>query len=125
MNDDTFADESPKKDLSFILALVALLIFSLMGFGIDFDEFSQHKEINIPSAYFYFIFLIDIVMVGSLFVIYNYRKIGAYLFPAALIIHFLSHNYFLSTFLYTDVTNMFLYITLGMFVIIPKWQFFK
>lgn len=122
---DNFANESPKKDLGFILSLASLVLFSLMGVGIDFDEFSQHQEINIPNGYFYFIFLIDIMMMLSVFIIYKYKKIGVYLFPAAVIIHFMSHNYFLSTFLYTDVTNMFLFITVGMFAILPKWQFFK
>jgi hypothetical protein len=124
MNEE-FANESPNKDLGFILSLAALLLFSLMGFGIDFDEFSQHLDINIPSWYFYFIFFIDLLMIVSLFLIYKYRKIGAYLFPTAVVIHFLAHTYFLSTFLYTDVTNIFLYITVGMFAILPKWQFFK
>lgn len=122
---DNFADESPKKDVAFIAALGALLLFTLMGFGIDFDEFSQHQEINIPSAYFYFIFLVDALMVLAVIFIFFYRKFAVYLFPAVLITHFLAHNYFLSTFLYTDVTNMFLFCTLGLFVIIPKWQFFK
>lgn len=122
---DNFEDESPKKDLGFILALAALLLFSLMGVGIDFDEFSQHQEINIPTGYFYFIFLVDLVMILSVIFIFQYRKFAAYLFPAAVVTHFLAHNFFLSTFLYTDVTNMFLYISLGLFVIIPKWQFFK
>lgn len=122
---DNFQDESPKKDLGFVLALAALLLFSMMGVGIDFDEFFQHKEINIPTGYFYFIFLVDIIMILSVIFIFQYRKLAAYLFPAAVITHFLAHNFFLSTFLYTDVTNMFLYVSLGLFVIIPKWQFFK
>jgi len=122
---ENFADESPKKDLAFVLALGALLLFTVMGIGIDFDEFSQHQQINIPTAYFYFIFLVDLLMILGVIFIYFYRKFAVFLFPAALITHFLAHNYFLSTFLYTDVTNMFLYCTLGLFVIIPKWQFFK
>lgn len=122
---ENFADETPKKDLSFVLALCALLLFTMMGVGIDFDEFSQHLDINIPTGYFYFIFLVDALSIASLVGIYFYRKLAVYLFPAFVAIHFLSHSYFLSTFLYTDVTNMFLYISLGLFVIIPKWQFFK
>ena len=122
---ENFADESPKKDLPFILSLGSILLFTIMGIGIDFDEFSQHQEINIPSAYFYFIFIIDLLMVLSIIFIFFYRKLAVYLFPVVLITHFLVHNYFLSTFLYTDVTNMFLFCTLGLFVIIPKWQFFK
>ena len=122
---DNFEGESPKKDFGFVLTLAALLLFSLMGFGIDFDEYSQHQEINIPLGYFYFIFLVDFLMILSVILIFFYKKIGVYIFPAALVTHFLAHNFFLSTFLYTDVTNMFLYVGVGLLAIIPKWQFFK
>ena len=124
MNDD-FKDESPTKDFGFVLSLAALMLFSLMGVGIDVDEFSQHQEINIPSAYFYFIFLVDLMMILSVVFIYFYKKIAAYTFPLAVLTHFLAHSFFLTTFLYTDVTNMFLYVGVGMLAIIPKWQFFK
>ncbi len=122
---ENFANESPKKDLGFILSLAALLLFSLMGIGIDVDEFAQHQEMNIPIWYFYLIFSVDLVMIISPFIIYFYRKIGAFLFPFAVVLHFLLHNYYLSTFLYTDVTNLFLYITVGLLAILPKWKFFK
>ena len=124
MNNE-FANESPKKDLGFILSLCALLFFTLMGVGIDADEFSQHAELKIPTWYFYQIFLVDFLMIVGLVLIFFYRKIGAFLFPAALVAHFILHNYYLSTFLYTDVTNMFLYVGVGLLAIIPKWQFFK
>ncbi len=123
--DNNFEGESPKKDFGFILALAALMLFSLMGLGIDFDEYSQHQEINIPTGYFYFIFLVDLIMIISLVFIFLYKKFAVYLFPAAVVTHFLAHNFFLSTFLYTDVTNMFLYTSLGLLAILPKWQFFK
>lgn len=124
MNED-FKNESPSKDFGFVLSLAALMLFSLMGVGIDVDEYSQHQEINIPSAYFYLIFLIDLIMIISLIFIFFYKKIGAYVFPLAVLIHFLAHSFFLTTFLYTDVTNMFLYVGVGLLAIIPKWQFFK
>ena len=124
MNDD-FKDESPTKDFGFVLSLAALMLFSLMGVGIAFDEFSQHQEINIPSAYFYFIFLVDLIMILSVVFIFYYKKIAAFTFPLAVLTHFLAHSFFLTTFLYTDVTNMFLYVGVGMLAIIPKWQFFK
>ena len=70
---ENFANESPKKDLGFILSLAALLLFSLMGIGIDVDEFAQHQEMNIPIWYFYLIFSVDLVMIISPFIIYFYR----------------------------------------------------
>lgn len=120
-----FANESPKKDLGFILSLCALLLFSLMGMGIDVDEFLQKQEINIPQWYFIMIFCVDALMIIGLVLIFFYRKIGVFLFPAAVLAHYLIHNYFLSTFLYTDVTNIFLFISIGLLAFIPKWQFFK
>ncbi len=120
-----FAHESPKKDLGFILSLLALLLFTLMGIGIDTDEFLQKQEINIPEWYFLLVFCVDALMIIGLVLIFFYRKIGIILFPLAVLAHYLIHNYFLSTFLYTDVTNMFLFISIGLLAFIPKWQFFK
>ena len=124
MNEE-FSNESPKKDLGFILSLSALLLFTLMGIGIDADEYLQQKELNIPDFYFILIFFIDLLMVLGLILIFFYRKIGIYLFPAAVVLHFFLHNFYLSTFLYTDVTNLFIYISVGLVAFIPKWQFFK
>lgn len=124
MNEE-FSNESPKKDLGFILSLSALLLFTLMGIGIDADEYIQQKELNIPGFYFMLIFFIDLLMILGLILIFFYRKIGVYLFPAAVVLHFFLHNFYLSTFLYTDVTNLFIYISVGLLAFIPKWQFFK
>ena len=122
---EEFSNESPKKDLGFILSLAALLLFTLMGIGIDSDEYVQQNDLNIPGFYFILIFLIDLLMIVGLILIFFYRKIGVYLFPAAVVLHFFFHNYYLSTFLYTDVTNLFIFISVGLLAFIPKWQFFK
>ena len=124
MNEE-FSNESPKKDLGFILSLAALLLFTMMGIGIDYDEYLQQNDLNIPAFYFIIIFLIDLLMVIGLILIFFYRKIGVYLFPAAVVLHFFLHNFYLSTFLYTDVTNLFIFISVGLLAFIPKWQFFK
>ena len=124
MNEE-FSNESPKKDLGFILSLAALLLFTMMGIGIDYDEYLQQNDLNIPAFYFILIFLIDLLMVIGLILIFFYRKIGVYLFPAAVVLHFFLHNFYLSTFLYTDVTNLFIFISVGLLAFIPKWQFFK
>ena len=124
MNEE-FSNESPKKDLGFILSLAALLLFTLMGIGIDSDEYVQQNDLNIPGFYFILIFLIDLLMIVGLILIFFYRKMGVYLFPAAVVLHFFLHNFYLSTFLYTDVTNLFIFISVGLLAFIPKWQFFK
>ncbi|AYO57239.1 hypothetical protein CO230_03325 [Chryseobacterium sp. 6424] len=122
---DQFANESPKKDMGFKLSLAALLLFTLMGVGIDYDEFLQREDLNIPSFYFMLIFTVDLLMVIGLILIYMYRKIGIFLFPIALFTHFLLHSFYLSTFLYTDVTNLFLFISVGLLAFIPKYKFFR
>ena len=122
---EEYKDESPKKDIGFILSLCALLLFSLMGIGIDADEYLQRAELNIPGNYFFLIFGVDLLMITGIALIFFYRKIGVFLFPIAVLAHYLLHNYYLSTFLYTDVTNLFLYVSVGLLAFIPKWQFFK
>ena len=122
---EEFKDESPKKDIGFILSLCALLLFSLMGIGIDADEYLQRAELNIPGNYFFLIFGVDLLMITGIALIFFYRKIGVFIFPIAVLAHYLLHNYYLSTFLYTDVTNLFLYVSVGLLAFIPKWQFFK
>jgi hypothetical protein len=52
--------------VGFILAFAALLLFTVMGFGIDLDEYLQHETLNIPAWYSYTIFAIDALMVISL-----------------------------------------------------------
>ena len=65
MNNE-FANENPKKDLGFILSLAALLLFTLMGVGIDYDEFLQKDEINIPNFYFLLIFFVDFLIYDTI-----------------------------------------------------------
>jgi hypothetical protein len=123
--DKNFKNEDPKKDMGFILSLGAILLFSLMGIGIDTDEFLQRVELHIPSHYFFLIFGVDFLMFLGIVLIFFYRKVGIFLFPVAVLTHYILHSYYLNTFLYTDVTNLFLFISVGLFAFIPKWQFFK
>ncbi|MDY3502805.1 hypothetical protein PG657_07655 [Riemerella anatipestifer] len=125
MEDRNYFNDEPKKTNSFYIAIGILAIFTLMGLGIDIDEFSQHESINIPTWYFYLIFGVDLLALVGLFLIVSFRKTGIFLFPLAVIAHFILHQFYLSTFLYTDVTNLFLYVGLGLLMIIPKWQYFK
>ncbi|WP_407406055.1 hypothetical protein [Chryseobacterium sp.] len=125
MEEYNYFDEDPKKGLGFILTVVALLLFTIMGFGIDLDEYLQQEFLNIPQWYFYAIFSVDALMVISLVLMYFYKKVGIVAFPVLLVLHFFMHNFYLSTFLYTDVTNLFLFTGFGMLAIIPKWKFFK
>ncbi|PWN63565.1 hypothetical protein C1631_021535 [Chryseobacterium phosphatilyticum] len=125
MEEYSYFDEDPKKGWGFVLAFAALMLFTVMGLGIDVDEYLQHEYLEIPRWYFYVIFSIDFFMMIGLILMFFYRKIGIFMFPVLLVLHFFMHNYYLSTFLYTDVTNLFLFTGFGMLAIIPKWKFFK
>lgn len=127
MGNDYFKGETAEKGMGFILSLAALLLFAIMGIGVDVDQFlqSQDKDIEIPQWYFLLIFVVDLLIVVSLVLIYFYRKIGIILFPVATTLHFIFHLYFLDTFLYSDVTSLFLFVGIGLLAFIPKWQFFK
>ncbi|MCT2561221.1 hypothetical protein [Chryseobacterium herbae] len=125
MEEYSYFDEDPKKGWGFILAFAALMLFTIMGLGIDVDEYLQHEYLQIPRWYFFIIFSIDLLMMIGLVLMFFYRKVGIIMFPALLVLHFFMHNYYLSTFLYTDVTNLFLFTGFGMLAIIPKWKFFR
>ncbi|KFF15492.1 hypothetical protein [Chryseobacterium sp. JM1] len=125
MEEYSYFDEDPKKGWGFILAFAALMLFTIMGLGIDVDEYLQHEYLQIPRWYFFVIFSIDVLMMIGLVLMFFYKKVGIIMFPALLVLHFFMHNYYLSTFLYTDVTNLFLFTGFGMLAIIPKWKFFR
>ncbi|MCJ7934913.1 MAG: hypothetical protein MUW56_15150 [Chryseobacterium sp.] len=125
MEEYSYFDEDPKKGWGFVLAFAALMLFTIMGLGIDVDEYLQHEYLQIPRWYFFIIFSIDVLMMVGLVLMFFYKKVGIFMFPALLVLHFFMHNYYLSTFLYTDVTNLFLFTGFGMLAIIPKWKFFK
>lgn len=119
-----FNQKEPKYTVSFYITVALLVLFSLMSIGVDIDEFLQHETLHIPIWYFYIIFFVDTILSLGIFLISVFRKVGVYLFPISIFIHFLLHNYYLDTFLYTDVMNLFIYI-LGLVVLIPKWSYFK
>jgi len=85
-------------------------------------EFSQHQSLNIPSGFFYYTLGVDALVILSWILIVFFRKIGAVLFPILVLLHFSLHNYFLSTYLYSDITTLFLFIGLGLIAIIPRWN---
>ena len=124
MEKDYFENE-PKYSIGFYIAIAALALFTMMGFGIDFDEFQQRETLNIPDWYFYIIFAVDFLAILSVIGIAFFKKIAIYAFPSFVVLHFFMHQYYLSTFLYTDVTNLFLYVGAGLLMMIPKWHYFK
>ena len=99
-----------------------IILVYLLSINTDYAEYSLHQKINIPGNFFYYTFGIDILVVISWILILLFRKAGVILFPIFVAMHFGLHNYFLSTFLYSDITVLFLYIGLGLLSIIPRWN---
>ncbi len=89
MEEYSYFDEDPKKGWGFILAFAALMLFTVMGLGIDVDEYLQHEYLEIPRWYFYVIFSVDALMMIGLVLMFFYKKIGIIMFPALLVLHFL------------------------------------
>lgn len=113
------------KSTAFIFALVLPFIISTITLNFDVTAFYQRNEIEIPTWFFVIIFLIDFAIVASLGLIYFYRKIGVYIFPIAVSLHFILHNYYLSSFLYFDILMLFLFFLLILMAVIPRWPNFK
>ena len=125
MEENYFKYETSKKGMGFFVALAALLVFTFMGIGVDVDQYLQHSELKIPQWYFYLIFSVDFFLLLSLVFIFFYKKLGVFIYPLMAALHFFFHMYYLNTFLYSDVFNLFIFFGLGLLFIIPKWKFFR
>lgn len=114
-----------KSNKGLLIALLVIFGSVLLGLGIDFTEFSQHEDIQIPVWFFYVVFLLNFLAVDALIFIYLRKKVAVYAFPVIILLHFLAHQYYLSTFLYTDILTLFLFVGIGLLFIIPIWDEFK
>lgn len=114
-----------KKSTFFYIALVLMLLGAALSINTDLAEFSQHADLSIPKWFFWLIFSIDVLMLACIISIYFYRKIGVIALPLLIMMHFLLHNFYLSTMLYSDLNFLFLYFAAGLLVVIPRWSFFK
>lgn len=123
--ENNYFDNSPVKTLSFYVTIVLLVFFWILSVGIDDTEFLQHQEISIPAWFSYVLLSIDALAIVCVILIYMYRKIGVFLYPILIAIHLFMHEFYLSTLLYSDVFNLFIFIGVGLLAIIPKWKFFK
>jgi hypothetical protein len=119
------ADHSFKNNKDYYLFFGLIILVFFLSINTDYIEYTLHKTINIPSNFFYYTFGVDFLVLVSWVLILFFRKVGIILFPLFVAIHFALHNYYLSTFLYSDVTVLFLYIGLGLLAIIPRWNDLK
>lgn len=118
-------DRSFKNNKDYYLIFGLILLVFLLSVNTDMEEYKLHKQINIPQGFFYYTFGVDILVVISWLLIIFFRRLGVILFPLFVAVHFFLHNYFLSTFLYSNVTVLFLFIGLGLLAVIPRWNVLK
>lgn len=114
-----------KKTTGFILALVAIFLSFFLSINMDLGLNSQHDYLKIPEWFIYVLFFVDGLVALSLIFIYFYRKIGVFLLPFLILLHFSLHQFYLSAMLYSDVFTLFMYFAAGLVVIIPRWDYFK
>ncbi|MPT30776.1 MAG: hypothetical protein E2600_03740 [Chryseobacterium sp.] len=119
------ADKSFNNNKDHYIIFGLIILVYLLSINTDLAELSQHRIINIPSGFFYYTLGVDILVVISWMLILFYKKLGVILFPVFVMVHFELHNYFLSTYLYSDITVLFLYVGLGLLAIIPRWNYMK
>lgn len=115
-------EKSFKNNKDYYIIFGLILLVYLLSINTDLAEYSQHSAIHIPAGFFYYTFGLDLLVVASWVFVLFFKKIGVVLFPIFVLLHFLIHNYFLSTYLYSDITVLFLYIGLGLLALIPRWK---
>ncbi|WP_374442611.1 hypothetical protein [Epilithonimonas sp.] len=117
--------EKFRKNRSFYIIFGLVILVFLLSVNTDLAEFSQHRELRIPSGFFYYTLGVDVLVIISWLLILFCRKAGVILFPVFIMLHFALHNYYLSTYLYSDITVLFLFIGLGLLEVIPRWNDMK
>lgn len=118
-------EKSFKNNKDYYIIFGLILVLFCLSINTDLAEYSQHRDIRIPANFFYYTLGVDVLILISWFLLIFFRKIGVILFPLFVFIHFGLHNYFLSTYLYSDITVLFAFIGLGLFAVIPRWNNLK
>ena len=109
----------------FYIALVLLVLSLVLSFNTDLAQFTLHEKNGIPIEFFWIIFSVDALILFSLLLIYFYKKAGAIFFPVMVFLHFMLHNFYLSTSLLADLNVLFVYFAAGLLVIVPRWKNFR
>lgn len=113
-----------KRSILFIVGWLCIFLLSSIGINMDITSFLQREEVNIPAYYFYWIFMVDFLLLLALVLIFFHRKWGVFLFPIGIFLHFNFHIYFLSSFLYFDLFTLFIY-SLFLMEVVVNWKNYK
>ena len=124
MNEDYFG-KTEKKSTFLYIAVAVMLQCAGLSINTDLAEFSQPAEINIPKWFFVVIFSVDALIIAAILLVLTYRKAAVIAIPVLVLLHFILHQYYLSTMLYSDLNLLFFYVLAGLLAVIPRWQYFK
>jgi uncharacterized membrane protein len=91
----------------------------------DLAQYSEHKETGVPSWFIAVVFGVDICIILALMLVLFYKKIGVFSFPIFVMVHHLLYEFYLSTTLLSGLHLLFVFLTVGLLVIIPRWKFYK
>jgi hypothetical protein len=119
------SENNVKRTSAFYFALILMFILFLLTLNTDFAQYSQHTDTGIPMWFFKILFPVDFIILAALVLIFFYRKIGVFLFPGFVLIHHLLYEFYLSTTLLSGLHLLFVYVGIGLLVIIPRWKDFK
>lgn len=122
---DNYFGKTKKRSTFLYIAAALMLICAALSINTDLAEFSQHKSINIPQWFFVVIFSVDVALIAAIAGFLFFRKIAVFAVPVLILTHFLLHNFYLSTTLYSDVNLLFVYFAAGLLAVIPRWQYFR
>ena len=123
--ENQYFGEVKKRSLSFYLALAITFIFYILMLNTDMAQYSQHHETGVPSWFISVLFGVDAIILVSLILVYFFKKIGVYLLPLLVMVHHLLYEFYLSTTLLAGLHLLFVFLTAGLLVIIPRWKLFK
>ncbi|TDM00190.1 MAG: hypothetical protein C4K58_02885 [Flavobacteriaceae bacterium] len=102
-----------------------MLIFSLLNIYRGYQGFSPSSRLFEYHWYPYSTIFFGLVCLISVFLVYNFRKIGVYLMVLALFLDIVQQPQFGMMGTITSVFSLFVFIGYGLMVIIPRWAMFK
>lgn len=113
------------RSTSFYFAHILIFIFFVLIVNTDMAQYSQHKVTGIPRWFSTLIFSVDALIVIGLLLQFLFKKVGVFIFLVFAVLHQLLYEFYLSTTLYAGLFLLFVEITAGLLVIIPRWKFYK
>lgn len=120
--DEEYFKVTVKKSIAFKIACLGIFLLSLLPFWKVFCGYA--KEHQMPNSFRFILIIFGILEIIGSFFIYNFRKIGIYLFVIPLLADiFLNIIYGIYD---IDLINgLYLFIGFALVPIIPRWKYFR